>query len=211
MTVKKHVSLITLPELDYDYEDLEPAISAEIMSIHHQKHHQAYITNINNALEKYAEAESINDLQTMIALQKAIKFNGGGHINHTIFWKSLAPVSKGGGFMPEGAFKTVFIAKYGSLDDFITNFNNIAVAIQGSGWCWLVWDKKIKCLKIITTSNQDPVNTNEYEPLFGIDVWEHAYYLQYKNARAEYLKNIWQIINWEMVSERYNLVLQKHA
>jgi len=198
---KKH----TLPDLPYDYGDLEPVISREIMELHHQKHHNAYVTKLNEALEAYEKAEASGDLGAMTALLKAIKFNGGGHINHSIFWTNLAPVGKGGGEPPTGPLMEAIVATYGSLEALIETFNGKAGPLQGSGWGWLVkWPKK-KELGIVVTCNQDPVHLmGGAIPLLGIDVWEHAYYLQYKNARPEYLKNIWKVVNWKNVEERYN-------
>lgn len=195
-----------LPDLPYDFGDLEPTISAEIMNIHYSKHHNAYVTNLNKALEQYTEAEIKNDLANMITLQQAIRFNGGGHINHSIFWTNLAPVSKGGGTPPKGPLADAINTEFGSLQRFIDDFNAKTGAIQGSGWGWLGLNKATKRLQIATCANQDPLSTQNLIPLLGIDVWEHAYYLQYKNARPDYLKAIWNVINWQNVSERYSKV-----
>ncbi len=189
-----------LPPLPYDLNALEPVISAEIMNLHYNKHHQGYVTNLNKALEQYCDAECKGDLQALISLQPAIKFNGGGHINHSIFWTNLAPKNKGGGEPPQGKLSEAINQQWGSLDKFIENFSTKTVAIQGSGWGWLGYCKSSKRLDIVTCSNQDPLTG--LVPLLGIDVWEHAYYLQYKNARADYLKAIWGIINWKNVAER---------
>src|SRR5215204_3388841 len=126
-----------LPQLPYAPEALEPVISAEIMSLHHGKHHQTYVTNLNTALEKYAKAEQAGDMETMIELQSAIRFNGGGHINHSIFWTNLAPNGQGGGTPLSGTLGKEIEKKWQSLDKFIDEFSKKAVAIQGSGWCWL--------------------------------------------------------------------------
>jgi Fe-Mn family superoxide dismutase len=192
-----------LPDMPYDFNELEPVISAQIMEIHYTKHHQAYVTNLNAALEKYQAAESQSDIASMIALQSAIKFNGGGHVNHSIFWTNLAPVGKGGGEPPQGNLASAIEKTFGSLDQFIEKFSIQTVAIQGSGWGWLGYDKGNQRLVITTCANQDPLSTHVFVPLLGIDVWEHAYYLQYKNVRAEYVKNIWKIVNWKNVEERY--------
>ena len=193
-----------LPDLPYDYSALEPVISAEIMELHHKKHHNAYVTNLNAALEKYAEAEARGDISAMIDLQAAIRFNGGGHINHSIFWTNLAPQSAGGGEPPSGPFAEALLKKWGSLEQFIEEFNAKTAPIQGSGWGWLGYKKDKNCLAIVTCANQDPCILTGYTPLLGIDVWEHAYYLQYKNVRPDYLKNIWKVVNWKNVEERYN-------
>ncbi|MEN9344291.1 MAG: superoxide dismutase [Chlamydiota bacterium] len=188
----------TLPELPYDFSALEPVISAEIMQLHYTKHHQAYVTNLNAALEKYKEAESRGDVAAMIALQPAIRFNGGGHINHSIFWNNLSPQ---GGHPSETLLK-MCKAEFGSFEAFKEKMSAQAVAIQGSGWAWLGVNKANGRLIIATCANQDPLSTLGYVPLLGIDVWEHAYYLQYKNMRAEYVKNIWNIVNWHNVDKR---------
>lgn len=192
-----------LPDMPYDFSALEPVISGQIMEIHYTKHHQAYVTNLNAALEKYKEAESKGDIASMLALQAAIKFNGGGHVNHSIFWTNLAPTQKGGGELEKGALSAAIDASFGSFDQFVEKFSSQTVAIQGSGWGWLAYDKGNKRLTITTCANQDPLSTQGLIPLLGIDVWEHAYYLQYKNVRAEYVKNIWKIVNWKNVEERY--------
>lgn len=192
-----------LPELPYDFNALEPVISAEIMTLHYSKHHAAYVTNLNKALEQLAEAEQKNDIATQISLQSAIKFNGGGDINHSIFWTNLAPVNKGGGTPPEGPLAKAIDRDFGSLDKFIELISGKAVAIQGSGWGWLGYNKTNGHLEIATCDNQDPLVLKGLVPLLGIDVWEHAYYLQYKNVRADYVKAIWRIINWKNVAERY--------
>jgi len=192
-----------LPKLPYELGDLVPVISEEIMSLHYNKHHAAYVANLNKALEQLAVAEKNNDLSQMVALQSAIKFNGGGHINHSIFWTNLAPVNKGGGVPPKGPLKEAIDKKFGSLDKFIEEFSAKAVAIQGSGWAWLGYHKGKNCICIETCDNQDPLSTKGLVPLLGVDVWEHAYYLQYKNVRADYVKAIWKIINWQNVEERY--------
>ena len=192
-----------LPELPYDFNALEPVISAEIMTLHYSKHHATYVANLNKALEQLAEAEQKNDIAAQIALQSAIKFNGGGHVNHSIFWTNLAPVSKGGGTPPEGAIAQAITRDFGSFDKFVETFSAKTVAIQGSGWGWLGYNKGNGHLEIATCDNQDPLAVKGLIPLLGIDVWEHAYYLQYKNVRAEYVKSLWKIINWKNVAERY--------
>ncbi|HKZ00497.1 MAG TPA: Fe-Mn family superoxide dismutase [Rhabdochlamydiaceae bacterium] len=193
----------SLPALPYDFNALEPIISAEIMQLHYSGHHNAYVTNLNAALEKYHEAEGKGELAAMIALQQAIKFNGGGHVNHSIFWTNLAPVGKGGGEGPKGELLKAIQQEFGSLEDFIKKFSAATVALQGSGWGWLGFDKANGKLAIATCANQDPLSTHGLVPLLGIDVWEHAYYLQYKNVRGDYVKNIWKIVNWKNVEDRF--------
>ena len=135
--------------------------------------------------------------------QNAIKFNGGGHVNHSIFWTNLAPISEGGGEGPNGSIADAINKKFGSFEDFQTKFNTQTAAVQGSGWGWLVYDPNAKDIKIQTMANQDPVGSLGLVPLLGIDVWEHAYYLKYENRRPDYLKEIWKVVNWKNVQSRY--------
>jgi len=190
-----------LPELPYDYAALEPVISAKIMELHYLKHHQTYVTKLNEALEKAAEADKKGDLEALIALQPAIRFNGGGHINHSIFWGNLAPEGKGGA--PAGELARAIDAQFGSLQQMSDRLSAQAVGIQGSGWAWLGYDKVSKRLALATCANQDPLEpTTGLVPLLGIDVWEHAYYLQYMNVRPDYVKAIWRLVNWDNVAQR---------
>ncbi|XP_060213011.1 superoxide dismutase [Mn], mitochondrial [Lycium barbarum] len=201
----RSVQTFSLPDLPYDYGALEPAITGEIMQLHHQKHHQTYITNYNKALEQLHEAITKGDTPTVAKLQSAIKFNGGGHINHSVFWKNLAPVRDGGGEPPKGSLGSAIDIHFGSIEAVIQNMNAEGAALQGSGWVWLGMDKELKRLVIEITSNQDPlvIKGPNLVPLLGIDVWEHAYYLQYKNVKPDYLKNIWKVMNWKYASEVY--------
>jgi Fe-Mn family superoxide dismutase len=194
-----------LPDLPYSNDALEPYIIAEIMKLHHDKHHKTYVDALNAAENNYAKATTPKE---RIALQSALRFNGGGHINHSLFWKNLAPAPDGkhakgnGGILKDGPLKNAIKHHWGSLEGFIKEFNSTTVAIQGSGWGWLGWNPKTKVLEVVTTPNQDPLLT--HVPIIGIDVWEHAYYLQYFNARAAYLEKIWKVINWEEGENRYN-------
>nr|APT43085.1 manganese superoxide dismutase [Solanum melongena] len=201
----RYVQTFSLPDLPYDYGALEPAISGKIMQLHHQKHHQTYITNYNKALEQLHDAINNGDSHTVAKLQSAIKFNGGGHINHSIFWKNLAPTRDGGGEPPKGSLGYAMDTNFGSLEAVIQKMNAEGAALQGSGWVWLGVDKELKRLVIETTSNQDPlvIKGPNLVPLLGIDVWEHAYYLQYKNVKPDYLKNIWKVMNWKYAAEVY--------
>ncbi|KAL1918135.1 uncharacterized protein VTP21DRAFT_3401 [Calcarisporiella thermophila] len=192
---------VTLPDLPYDYGALEPYISGKIMELHHSKHHQTYVNSYNTAAEKLEDAIKSEDVVAQIALQNQIKFNAGGHINHSLFWKNLAPSKQGGGEPPKGELLKKIEFQYGSLQQFIEKFNTTTAAVQGSGWGWLGFNKQTKALEIATTQNQDPLLG--LEPLLGVDVWEHAYYLDYNNRRPDYLKAIWNVINWEEVSKRY--------
>lgn len=166
----------TLPDLPYDYNALEPAISATIMELHHTKHHQTYITNLNATMEKMDSAMTNGDASAVIALQGALKFNGGGHINHTLFWENLSPNSeyKAGGTL-DAALKERFD---GGKDGLMAELTAASLAIQGSGWGWLVYNPKTKMVDIVACPNQDPVEaTTGLKPLLGIDMWEHAFYL----------------------------------
>ncbi|KAK9835490.1 hypothetical protein WJX74_001379 [Apatococcus lobatus] len=194
-------ALTKLPDLPYDYSALEPAISGQIMELHHSKHHQTYVNAFNAALEKYQAAESKGDIATTIGLQGALKFNGGGHVNHSLFWTSLTPSKDYE--PPSGDLSTALEKQFGSVDQMIEKFNPAAAGIQGSGWCWLGYDKSNDTIRIATTANQDPLSTQGLVPLLGVDMWEHAFYLQYKNVKPEYLKNIWQVINWKTVADRF--------
>lgn len=173
------------------------------MEIHHSKHHNTYVTNLNIASEKLAAAEAAGDVTAMVQLQGAIKFNGGGHLNHSIFWENLAPPSKGGGGVPEGELAALIDAKFGSFDAMKEKMTAATVAVQGSGWGWLGYDKTSGSVAVACCANQDPLEaTTGLVPLFGIDVWEHAYYLQYKNVRPDYVKAIWELANWSDVAAR---------
>eukprot|EP00835_Amoeboradix_gromovi_P005488 NODE_520_length_7308_cov_0.176862.p3 type:complete len:234 gc:universal NODE_520_length_7308_cov_0.176862:3008-3709(+) len=193
-----------LPKLPYAYDALEPVISKEIMEIHHTKHHQAYVTNLNNAEKSFEAAQAKGDITAQIALQSALKFNGGGHLNHSIFWTNLTPVASSKK-PSSGKFVESINESFGSIDEMIKEFNKKAVAVQGSGWGWLGYNKQLKKLEIATTINQDPLEaTTGLVPIFGVDVWEHAYYLQYKNARAKYLEEVWKVANWKDAESRFN-------
>ncbi|XP_059057620.1 superoxide dismutase [Mn], mitochondrial [Achroia grisella] len=195
----------TLPQLPYEYNALEPVISREIMSLHHSKHHATYVNNLNAAEEKLAQAQAKGDIQTVISLAPALKFNGGGHINHTIFWQNL---SANGG-QPSDALLKAVEKDFGSLENLKNQLATSSVGVQGSGWGWLGYNKQSKKLEIATCQNQDPLQaTTGLIPLFGIDVWEHAYYLQYKNVRADYVKAIFDVANWQDISSRYENALK---
>ncbi|KAF9653961.1 superoxide dismutase mitochondrial [Thelephora ganbajun] len=188
----------TLPKLPYAYDALEPYISKEIMELHHTKHHQAYVNGLNAAEHSFAKAKTPKEL---IILQPALKFNGGGHINHSLFWKNLSPANEDGGKLPDGPLKNALIADFGSVEDFKKRMNTITAGIQGSGWGWLGYNKSTKKLEVVTTANQDPLLS--HEPIIGIDIWEHAFYLQYKNVKPDYLNAIWNVINFKEAEKRY--------
>ncbi|KAK5943956.1 Superoxide dismutase [Mn], mitochondrial [Knufia obscura] len=195
-------SKATLPDLSYDYGALEPAIKGEIMELHHSKHHNTYVNSYNDAADKLAAAEATDDVATKIALQPLINFHGGGHLNHTLFWENLAPKNQGGGEPPSGDLAKAIDSTYGNLDDMKKKFNTALAGIQGSGWAWLVKDTQTGNIGIKTYANQDPV-VGQFKPLLGIDAWEHAYYLQYQNRKAEYFSAIWDVINWKAAEQRF--------
>lgn len=195
--VASGASLHTLPPLPYAYNALEPYISEEIMKLHHQKHHQTYVNGLNAAEETYAKSDSTRE---KIALQSALKFNGGGHINHSLFWKNLAPSNTDGGKLADGPLKKAIERDFGSVEDFKKKFNATTAAIQGSGWGWLGFNESSKKLEIVTTANQDPLIS--HTPILGVDIWEHAFYLQYKNVKPDYLNAIWNVINFKEAESR---------
>jgi len=191
-----------LPDLAYDYNALEPAISAETMELHHSKHHQTYITNLNATLEKIESAMASGDVSGTIALQGALKFNGGGHVNHTLFWENLAPVDASS-FPTGGPLEAAVNARFGGYDEMVAEVSAKTIAVQGSGWGWLAYDPKSKMIDVVALPNQDPLEaTTGLKPLLGIDVWEHAYYVDYRNVRPSYVSAIWDIINWDAVEAR---------
>ncbi|KAF8240497.1 Mn superoxide dismutase [Tricholoma matsutake] len=191
-------SVHTLPNLPYKYDALEPFISTEIMKLHHSKHHQAYVNGLNAAEEAYAKTQSTKE---KIALQAALKFNGGGHINHSFFWKILAPSGSGGGQFEDGPLKTAIERTFGGVAEFQKAFNTKAATIQGSGWAWLGHHPETEELEIVTTANQDPLIS--HKPVIGVDMWEHAYYLQYFNNKADYLNRVWNVVNFSEAQKRY--------
>lgn len=166
-------------------------------------HHKTYVTNYNAAVEKLEAAVASSDIQAQIALQPAINFNGGGHTNHSLFWENLAPSKNGGGEPPSGALAKAIDETYGSVDALKEKFNAALAGIQGSGWAWLVQDTQTGKIAIRTYANQDPV-VGQFKPLLGIDAWEHSYYLQYQNRKAEYFKAIWDVVNWKAAEKRFS-------
>ena len=196
-----------LPKLPYDYAALEPHIDAQTMQIHHGKHHQAYVTNLNAALEKAPELQgkSIEDVCRGInsvpeAIRTAVRNNGGGHWNHSQFWKTMAPNAGG---KPTGKLAAAIHAAFGDFEKFKEAFNAAGVGRFGSGWVWLV--NEGGKLAITSTPNQDnPLMDGKSPPILGNDVWEHAYYLKYQNRRPDYLKAWWNTVNWDEVAKRYN-------
>ena len=196
----------TVPDLTYPYDALEPYIDKETMTLHHDKHHAAYVANLNAAIEKHPELASksaydlIGDLNAVPEdIRGAVRNNGGGHVNHTMFWTIMGP--KGGG-EPNGGLADAINSTFGDLETFKNQFNDAGLKQFGSGWAWLVLNKDGK-LQIVSTPNQDNPMSTGSRPVLGNDVWEHAYYLKYQNRRADYLKAWWNVVNWDAIAERF--------
>lgn len=190
----------TLPELPYDYAALEPSISATIMELHHSKHHAAYVAGANGALAALAEARESGNLANVNKLEKDLAFNLGGHVNHSIFWTNMSP---NGGDKPTGELAAAIDDQFGSFDAFRAHFTAVAMGVQGSGWAVLGWDTLGQRLIIVQFFDQQANMPAGFIPLLMLDVWEHAYYLDYKNVRADYVNAFWNIVNWENVSSRF--------
>ena len=195
-----------LPPLPYDYAALEPHIDTQTMQIHHDKHHNAYVTNLNAALESHPNiaSQSIEDILRNIgdvpeAARQAVINNGGGHANHTLFWEIMGP---NGGGEPTGALGEAITKVFGSFADLKAKINDAGVKRFGSGWSWLVLDKSGN-LQVLSTANQDSPLMQGQTPLLGVDVWEHAYYLKYQNLRPKYLEAWWNTVNWAEVAKRF--------
>lgn len=193
-----------LPKLPYDLNALEPHIDAKTMEIHHGKHHNAYVTNLNNAIAGTAlEGKSLEELMKVAGSNTAVRNNGGGHYNHSLFWNLLSP---NGGGKPSDELAAAIDAKFGSFDAFKEEFNKAAATRFGSGWAWLSVDTN-KQLCVCSSPNQDNPLMDVAEcpgtPILGLDVWEHAYYLHYQNRRPDYIAAFWNLINWDEVAKRY--------
>jgi Fe-Mn family superoxide dismutase len=192
----------TLPDLTYDYSALEPNISARIMELHHSKHHQAYVAGANAALDAMAEARANENFATLPKLQKDLAFNLGGHVNHSIFWQNLAPA----GGEPTGELAAALAEYFGSIDAFKKHFSAAAIGIQGSGWAYLAWDALGNRMIIGQLYDQQGNLAMGNIPLLMLDMWEHAFYLDYQNVKADYVKAFWNIVNWEDVAKRFGSV-----
>ncbi|GAA0331081.1 superoxide dismutase SodA [Oceanobacillus oncorhynchi subsp. oncorhynchi] len=194
-----------LPELPYAYDALEPSIDKETMNIHHTKHHNTYVTKLNDALEGHEDLQNksvdelVRDLNEVPeSIRTAVRNNGGGHANHSFFWKTLSP---NGGGEPTGELADKINSKFGSFDKFKEDFAATAAGRFGSGWAWLVLNNGE--LEITSTPNQDSPLTDGKTPLLGLDVWEHAYYLKYQNRRPDYISAFWNVVNWDQVTNNY--------
>lgn len=195
-----------LMELPYAYDALEPHIDARTMEIHHTKHHQGYTNNLNAALEKFPELQSKNARELLENLgtlpeeiRTAVRNNGGGYKNHNIFWKVMSP---DGGGQPAGTLAEAINAKFGGFDTFKEQFSKAAATRFGSGWAWLCKDESGN-LSVTSTANQDSPFTDGLIPVLGLDVWEHAYYLNYQNRRGDYISAWWNVVNWDEVARRF--------
>lgn len=200
--------MYTVPDLPYSYDQLNKYISGDIMRLHHDKHHQAYVDKLNAAIDS-APALRERPLEALLAdiaslpesVQGAVRNHGGGHYNHSLFWQWMSP---DGGGEPAGELARKMTEQYGSFQGFVDEFTTKSLGVFGSGWVWLQPD-----MQIITTANQDtPIMQGLDTPLLGLDVWEHAYYLDYKNKRDDYVKAWWNVVNWDVVDERFKNLLQ---
>ncbi len=200
----------SVPALPYGYDALESVISKEIMELHHDKHHQTYVDKLNAALESYPDlqAKSVEELLRELHalpedIRTAVRNNGGGHYNHCLFWLWMSP---DGGGQPNGTLIDAIIGRYGSFETFVEEFTEKAIGLFGSGWVWLQPN-----MDIVTTADQDSLlSEGGDEPVLGLDVWEHAYYLDYKNHRDEYIKQWWSIVNWPVAQERYERLTSQY-
>ena len=194
------MAVYTLPELPYDYAALEPHISGRIMQLHHDKHHAAYVAGANTALEKLAEARDKGDFATINLHERNLAFNLGGHVNHSVFWTNMSP---DGGDKPTGELASAIDEFFGSFDAFQAQFTAAALGVQGSGWAALVYDGIGRRPLIVQFHDQQQDFPVGVVPLLLLDVWEHAYYLDYANVRADYVKAFWNIVNWANVEQRF--------
>ena len=202
--------MYTLPTLPYAYDALEPYIDARTMEIHYTKHHQGYVNNLNAALQKHPHLfkKSLSELLTSLAslpedIRSAVRNNGGGHLNHSMFWTLMISAKDS---HPRDGIAQEIVKAFGSFEQYKQQFNAAAHQRFGSGWAWLVLDKKGK-LMITSSANQDTPITDGQAPLLGLDVWEHAYYLKYQNKRVDYIEAWWHVVNWNQVEDNYRLLV----
>ena len=198
----------TLPDLPYDYAALEPHISGEIMELHHSKHHAAYVSGANLTLEALAEAREASSLGSVNMLEKNLAFHLGGHLNHSVFWRNLSPE---GGDKPVGELAAAIDDQFGSFDAFAAHFSAVANGIQGSGWSILAWESVGQRLVVVQLYDQQANLAVGLVPLLMLDMWEHAFYLQYRNVKADYVKAFWNIVDWADVAARFELARTRTA
>jgi superoxide dismutase, Fe-Mn family len=196
---------VSLPELKYKFEELEPFISADLNTLHYTKHHQTYVNGINTALEQQAAAKEAGDLKKCVDLQQNIKFHGGGYQNHCLYWESLAPQSQGGGKLPDesSAFYKAVIQQYGSFENLIKIANAQLAGVQGSGWVFICKNTNNGAVEVVQRYNHETAS-GHLKPLLALDAWEHAYYLQYKNVKVEFFSAIWNVINWAGAAKKFD-------
>ncbi len=201
--------MYTLPKLNYEYNDLEPHFDAKTMEIHHSKHHQSYIDKLNAALKDFSDLaqkpveELVSDLESIpSSIQTAVRNHGGGHANHSFFWKNISPA---GGGRPNGSLQKAIEDSFGSFEKFKDQFESTSASQFGSGWGWLVSENGK--LRVLSTANQDSPLSDGYTPIIGLDVWEHAYYLQYQNKRPDYIKAFWNVVDWDFAQTQYDASL----
>ena len=190
----------TLPELPYDYSALEPFVSGDIMALHHDKHHKTYVDGANTAVGKLAEARAKADFAIINKLEKDLAFNLGGHLNHSLFWTMMAPAV---GAVPTGELAAAIDESFGSFDVFKAQFVQAALGIQGSGWAVLAWDPLGQCLQTYQLSDHQANAPLAQVPVLLLDMWEHAFYLQYKNVKADYVTAWWNVVNWDEAGRRF--------
>lgn len=194
------MTVYSLPDLSYDYGALQPHLSARILELHHGKHHQAYVDGANTTLEKIAAVREAGDYGSIVGLQKNLAFNVSGHVLHSLFWQNLSP---NGGGQPSGALADAIITDFGSFDAFQAQMTQVTTTVQGSGWSALTWEPLSQSLVVEQIYDHHSNSLQGATPLLVIDAWEHAYYLQYENRRPEYVKAIWNVINWGDVAQRF--------
>lgn len=194
----------TLPKLNYAYDALEPHLSARIIELHHSKHHQAYVDGANATLDKLATAREAGDFSALVGLEKTLAFHLSGHVLHSIYWNNLTP--KGGG-EPDGKLRDAINKDFNDFASFKTHMTQATIGVQGSGWALLSWDPLGERLVIEQVENHQNSTVQNATVLLAIDAWEHAYYLQYENRRPDYAQEIWNVINWEDVADRFDAVI----
>ncbi|WP_129116544.1 superoxide dismutase [Halegenticoccus tardaugens] len=190
-----------LPDLPYDYDALEPSIDARIMELHHDKHHQSYVDGANSALEQLESMRESGDFGDVKGVERNLAFNLSGHVNHTVFWRNMSP---DGGGEPGGEFADAIEADFGSFDGFKSHFSAAAMNAEGSGWGMLLYDHVGDGMIVAAAENHQNQTPQGTTPLLVLDVWEHAYYLQYENNRGEYIDNFWDVVDWDDVAQRYD-------
>lgn len=204
--MQQEYAAVTLPELRYGYNALEPILTGEILEVHHKKHHQKYVNEYNAKSQELIKKIYAHDVADVQKLCEDVAFNSGGHVSHAWYWENLAPMDNGGGQIPDSKspLSQKIVETFGSYENMIKVFNDKTAKIKGSGWGWLGYCPITGGISYCETKDQDHIVTCGKVPLLTIDVWEHAYYLQYKNLRPDYLENIWKVVNWRVVEDRFN-------